>query len=111
MKLINVLEMIDRREVPPLTYKRKSPFTQITDSDLRSDISDRVTLCFMAEDETWIELPVNHPMLIPFYDCECYAIEGYDRGIKAWLEYEDYIEDLLSDWWEKHPDYERNKND
>ena len=106
MRLIDVLVLIDKHEVPPYTYVRKSPFTQVTDSDIRSDTSEKVMLCFMAEDETWVELSVNHPMLIPFYDCECYAIEGYDKGIKAWLKYEQYIEDMLTDWWEKNSEYE-----
>lgn len=108
MRLIDVLHLIDKHEAPKATYMRKSDLGGDIRADLHSDISDMVTLCFDSDDDTWIESPINHPVLIPWYDCNVYAIEGYEKGIKAWLDYDQYTEDMLSDWWERHTDYETN---
>lgn len=100
MRLIDVLHLIDKQEVPAIKF----------DERIHTDISDKVTLCFDGDEDTWTELPCVHPMLIAWYDCEVYAIEGYENektcGIKCWLKYEDYAKQMLEDWWERHTDYE-----
>lgn len=98
MRLIDVLHLIDIDEVPAIKFDR----------DIQTDISDRIMLCFDGDD-TFVELTCVHPLLIAWYDCEVYAIEGYKNGrvngIKCWLKYEDYAKHMLEDWWEKNTEY------
>lgn len=100
MRLIDVLHLIDKSEVPSVKF----------DKTIHTDISDRVMLCFDGDDETFVELTCVHPLLIAWYDCEVYAIEGYENGnvngIKCWLKYEDYAKQMLENWWEKNTEYE-----
>lgn len=60
--------------------------------DFRPQSVFKIMLCFMSEEETWIEAYRDHVILIPWYDCKVtgfYADEKYTMNI--WLDYEDYI--------------------
>ena len=94
MKLIDILHLVDKDEVPSMKF-----------DSIHTDISEKVMLCFDGDDETFVEVPCTHPILIDWYDCEVYAIEGYDKGIKCWLRYEEAANQKLKGWWERNTSY------
>lgn len=55
----------------------------------------RVQICFMSEEETWVNTYPTNPILIPWYDCEVYGIEPSDqhRTLNIWLKDEQYVLD------------------
>lgn len=57
----------------------------------------RIRLCFMAEEETWIEAYRDHIILIPWYDCKVYGFNASDEKfvLDVWMKYEEYIKVLL----------------
>ena len=54
--------------------------------------SIRITICFMCEEETWENVSIYSPLLVPWYDCPVTAIDPEnDRSICVWMKEEDYI--------------------
>ena len=53
----------------------------------------KIRLCFMSEEETWIETYRNHVILVPWYDCKVYGFNasGDEFTMDVWLKYEEYI--------------------
>ena len=70
--------------------------------DSRPNSVFTVTLCFMAEEDTWVTLPITSEILIPWYDCEVSSIYGADKeidcDIRIWLKDVDYVKKH----WKKH---------
>lgn len=57
---------------------------------------NRIRLRFAAEAETSVITYVNHPILIPWYDCKVCGIEPSDAAvINVWLAYEEYMPGLI----------------
>lgn len=60
--------------------------------DFRPQSVFKIMLCFMSEEETWIEAYRNHVILVPWYDCKVigfYADEQHTMNV--WLAYEDFM--------------------
>lgn len=86
MKLVNVLEMIDRDSAP---VKDLSDVRDVNQGSIK------VKLCFMSEEETWVTLYPGHPILIPFYECEVAALGVEDNIMMIWLNYEEFLEKFI----------------
>ena len=62
--------------------------------DFRPHSVCRILLCFMSEEETWIEAYRDHVMLIPWYDCKVVGFNADDKFIlQVWLAYEDFLKE------------------
>ena len=61
--------------------------------DSRPNSTFTITLSFMADTESWITVPVGSEILIPWYDCEVYSINGSDKpdDIQVWLCDTEYV--------------------
>ena len=60
--------------------------------DFRPHSVYRILLCFMSEEETWIEAYRDHVMLIPWYDCKVIGFNADDKFIlQVWLAYEHFL--------------------
>lgn len=84
MTLGELLLMIEGEEYLPLT-------AEVNDKRLSIDCipssSFKLLICFMCEEETWIEVSTYSPILVPWYDCEVSSIEPYDHDvIQVWLD-------------------------
>ena len=54
--------------------------------DIRPGSVFRIMLCFMSEEETWIECYRNHPILIPWYDCKVIGFNAAENNtLNVWL--------------------------
>jgi len=68
--------------------------------------SEKVQICFMSEEETWITTYPEHPILIPFYDCPVVAIgPSYTKAdtIQIWLGFTTYLQGTrrwIRDTWD-----------
>ena len=64
--------------------------------DFRPQSVFRINLCFMSEEETWIEAYRDHVMLIPWYDCKVIGFDADEKyTMNVWLDYEDYMPKLI----------------
>ena len=64
--------------------------------DIRPRSVFKIQLCFMSEEETWIVAYAEHPILIPFYDCEVCGIHPDDEYVlNIWLKYEQFMPKLI----------------
>lgn len=84
MTLGELLLMIEGEDYLPLTI-------EINDKRLSIDCIPsslfKLMICFMCEEETWIEVSTYSPILVPWYDCEVASIEPYDHDvIQVWLD-------------------------
>ena len=84
MTLGELLLMIEGEDYLPLTV-------EINDKRLSIDCIPsspfKLMICFMCEEETWIEVSTYSPILVPWYDCEVASIEPYDHDvIQVWLD-------------------------
>lgn len=62
--------------------------------DCRPQTTYKITLRFMAEEDTAETVNISSPLLIPWYDCEVYSInpdEDDPNSIEAWLRWEKHI--------------------
>lgn len=88
MKLIDILELYSQ-EMPNLEHTNWDDIRP--DNDVR-----KITLCFMCEQETWVTTYPEHPILIPFYECEVESIDVVEENtLRVWLSYEKYMPILL----------------
>lgn len=55
----------------------------------------RVQICFMSEEETWVNTYPTSPILIPWYDCEVCGVQPSDKKytLEIWLNDEQYVLD------------------
>jgi len=60
--------------------------------DYSAEYCHKISLRFECDDTTWVTLPADHPMLVPFYDCEPESIESVSPGVLAiWLKTQDFF--------------------
>ena len=94
MKLIEILKMIDSH----YDYEGDIP---VKDYDIRPDSVFKITLCFMIEEETWVTVPITHPILRPYYYAEISAFSPDGDSLQCWI-----VED---DWFPPIPKWEGKK--
>ena len=83
MTLGELLLMIEGEDYLPLTVEINDKRLSI---DCRPSSPFKLLICFMCEEETWIEVSTYSPILVPWYDCEVSSIEPYDHDvIQVWL--------------------------
>ena len=95
LKLYDILKMIDCSDLKlPLFADKKG------DIICEPQSIYKVTLRFMAEDETAVTVPISSPLLIPWYDCNVHSISPNDipDSMDVWLEYSSYV---LKKWKSK----------
>lgn len=95
LKLYDILKMIDCSDLElPLCATDKCEIPCEPQSVFK------VTLRFMAEDETAVTVPISSPLLIPWYDCNVHSISPNDipDSMDVWLEYSSYV---LKKWKSK----------
>ena len=66
--------------------------------------SDKITICFTDDEDTWLTCDAQNAILVPWYDCEVYGLDVYaDRGsICVWMAYEHFLKEKYADWlWER----------
>ena len=88
MKLYDILAMIDSSGIElPLYVDEKGYIPCVPQSVFK------VTLRFMAEDETAVTVPISSPVLIPWYDCPVTAINPneVEDSMDVWLDYSPYV--------------------
>jgi hypothetical protein len=88
MKLYDILAMIDSSGIElPLYVDEKGYILCVPQSVFK------VTLRFMAEDETAVTVPISSPVLIPWYDCPVTAINPneVEDSMDVWLDYSPYV--------------------
>ena len=94
MKLIEILKMIERH----YNYEDDMP---VKDYDIRPDSVFTITLCFMSEEETWVTVPITHPILRQYYyaDVSSASPDGY--SLQCWI--------AKKDWFPPIPKWEGKK--
>ena len=56
--------------------------------------SVKIRLCFMCEEETWIETYPSHPVLIPLYNYPVLNIRPTDENVlEIWIDYMKWYEE------------------
>jgi hypothetical protein len=66
--------------------------------DCRPQSVFKVAVRFMSDEETTEVVQLSSPLLIPFYDCEVYAIGPYSEEIiEVWLDYDSFIAERYAD--------------
>lgn len=93
MKLIEILKMIDRE------YKYEDDIP-VKDYDIRPNSVFTITLCFMSEEETWVTVPINHPILRQYYYAEIIAFEPEGNALHCWVS-EKYYFPPIPKWEDK----------
>lgn len=77
MKLLDVLKMIDKDNVP---------FSKIVNEDIMPNSVFKVNICYMCEEETWIKTYASHPILVPLYDAIVTAFSpGDENTLDIWI--------------------------
>ena len=85
MKLIDILKLIENH------YDFESDMP-VKDYDIRPESSFKIQLCFMVEEETWIEVPTTHPILRQYYYADINAIYPYAEDVLAvWINEKDWF--------------------
>ena len=88
MKLYDVLTMIDSSNL-------ELPLIVQANGDIPCEPQSvfKVTLRFMAEDETAVTVPISSPLLIPWYDCKVTSFSPNDiaDSMDVWLDYCPYV--------------------
>lgn len=98
LTLYDILALVSNpKDMPPRDWT--DPKTQDVielDTILPSQIKN-VTICFMCEEETWINTYPEHPILLPFYDCPVLDIAAVgDNKLEIWLDYEKFLDKLVA---------------
>ncbi len=67
--------------------------------DIRPGSVYKILLCFMCEEETWIECYRDHVILIPWYECKVLGFNAGDKPntLQVWLDYANFIERVIND--------------
>lgn len=88
MKLYDVLTLIDNNALEIPLYADKNGYISCEPQSVF-----KVTLRFMAEEETAVTVPISSPLLIPWYDCKVKAINPNDveDSMDVWLDYSEYV--------------------
>lgn len=61
--------------------------------DFRPQSVFKIMLCFMSEEETWIETYRNHVIMIPWYDCKVLGFNAEQNyTMNVWLAHEKFLE-------------------
>lgn len=85
VKLREILVLIEGETEMPDNHK---DFTGILPNSVF-----RMNICFMAEEETWINTYAAHPILMPWYDCPVAYIQPDEKNtLNIWLKYKDFLE-------------------
>lgn len=102
MTLIELLKMVSPDSVPLRVGKNE---VGRYDIDSRPQSVFRVSICFMAEEETWITCPIESEILVPWYRCEVKAFQPAETNytLEVWLRDIDYLmnnfkDDLVKKW-------------
>ena len=86
MKLIDILKSID---VYDYDFESDTP---VKDYDIRPESAFSVCLRFMLEEETWVTVPITHPILRQYYYAEVESFHPMDEDTLAvWLKKEDWF--------------------
>lgn len=95
MKLYEILKMIDSNDLELPLYVSENDEILCEPQSVY-----KVTLRFMAEDDTAVTVPISSPLLIPWYDCNVYSFSPNDvpDSMDVWLDYSAYI---LKKWKSK----------
>lgn len=59
--------------------------------NIKPDGSYKVRLCFMSEDETWVETYPEHPILIPWYDSTVESFGPEGDVLEVFIDYDEYL--------------------
>lgn len=90
MKLIDLLKLIDREYFPPVMDE----FGLYT---IPQSVW-KVTICFMAEEETWLTCNIQNEILVPWYQCEVKSITpGEKDTLEIWLDNINFIKENFPD--------------
>lgn len=80
------------RDILELLNNESLPDTWKCWEDIRPQSCQKVTLAFMAEDETHITAYAVHPILIPWYGCGVTGIDVPEEDtLRIWLDYENFM--------------------
>jgi len=64
--------------------------------DIRPHSVFKLRLCFMSEEETWIDCYRDHVILIPWYDCKVLGFNADEKfTLNIWLDYENFVKDKI----------------
>lgn len=77
--------------------KPEEPLPDEWDSvdDFRPQSVFKINLCFMSEEETWIETYWEHVILIPWYDCKVIGFNADEKyTLNVWLDYEGFLAEM-----------------
>lgn len=89
MKLVDILKLTDVCDWDVTTL------TMDDMADIRPSSSTLIELCFMGEEETHITTYPDHPILIPFYNVECYSIEPKDAHLlEIWIDEQSFVDEV-----------------
>ena len=95
LKLYDLLKMIDCSDL-------ELPLHADENGDILCEPQSvyKVTVRFMAEEDTAVTVPISSPLLIPWYDCEVYSFSPNDieDSMDVWLKYSEYV---LKKWSSK----------
>ena len=76
--------------------------SQKKDDDIRPCSVYTITLCYMSDEETWITIPADHPIIDYLGDLEIYAFNPDKDTLQCWVKIEDwYKEETLDNHWEQ----------
>ena len=78
MKLYEVLKMILPDFEDRMTQVEKL-------KDCRPETVFTITLCYMSEEETWITIPVDHPILTFLYGIEIASFSPNENTLQCWV--------------------------
>lgn len=88
MNLYDILKMID-------SINLELPLIVNADGSIPCEPQSvfKVTLRFMAEDETAVTVPISSPLLIPWYDCKVTSFKPneIEDSMDVWLDYCPYV--------------------
>lgn len=88
MNLYDILKMIDHISL-------ELPLIVNADGSIPCEPQSvfKVTLRFMAEDETAVTVPISSPLLIPWYDCKVTSFNPneIEDSMDVWLDYCPYV--------------------
>lgn len=84
MKLIDVLKKIESH----YDFESDNP---VKDYDIRPDSVFKITLCFMCEEETWVTVPVTHPILRQYYYARVMHFAPDEDALQVWLNEKDWF--------------------
>lgn len=87
MKLLDILHMIMCDYDDTLKNQNKT-------KDCRPETVFTITLCYMAEEETWVTLPINHPLLTYVFDIEIVSFSPNENTLQCWVSEKDWYENL-----------------